>query len=177
MQQLKFDDTQKIPTNYSELYNLEPSKIPVVITKDHFIYIAKPSNSRFEEFFTNNVLHDYKSISKIYLFLNSTQIANALEGGTCLDKFLWKPESETHEKQIKKWLTKYKYVGHTWLYKNLRRRTVQKGSCLQSIEPCGGVGAENIVDSKKAGTTGEYQNFIGFDDEYEFFMWLNGKLS
>ena len=112
---------------------------------------------------------------KIYIFKSSIQIISTLNQGKCLDEFLYKPNLNSKQDQVIKWLTDYKYVGATALTNTHRRRHLKNYNCLDkkvsSFNKYGELLLANIFNSD--GNI-DYINLVGTNDEYEFFNWLNG---
>lgn len=166
MTNLTFDESIKKSYTYEELANLnKEGRVPVIVAKSGLIYIGKPKQNGFREFFTD-LAYAHNEGDKIYFFLNSMEISHHLQGGGCLDKFLYNPPKNDKMEILKKWLNDYTYVGARWSGGN-RYHLKYKNSTIK-VYSSGG----NEQCAISSDYVDDYENFIGTDNQYEFFRWL-----
>lgn len=169
--------TNKTTLTVSEVLSLSNGSngCPVVLESNGFIYSRDCDTGGLKELFSRQALTRDINLNsdKVYLFTNSQQIGETLRDGKCLDKYLYKPtESLNKLSQLKRWLSQYKYVGHSFNQSGeiVKRHTTLEEGNLCSREVDGDYGTKAMVEQHLGD---RYFNFVGVNDKYLFFKWLN----
>lgn len=155
----------------------------VIIDKEGEIWTSRPNS--YVGVFLNHIFNGVQlrrnilESDKIYIFDSAKDISKTLQDGGCLDKFLLKVDAN-HENskvnQLRKWIADYKYVGNLATFaRPEKRHAMITDGYIKSYDKYGKIMGDSLEEQFLSNKRGHYNyyDFRGFNDQYEFFTWLN----
>lgn len=145
------------------------SKVLVIIRKNGAIYAEDCSRGTLYELFSGQKLleNELDENDTVYFFQNSLQISKHLRAGKCLDEFINNNGPIYSSYMI--WSKNYKYIG--CLYNDFdKRRLLLNGDTVKVVDSSG---SQTSSNTDSPAFVNSYSGFVGTNDEYEFFKWLN----